>query len=143
MNCHLPFAANPGVNLANTPKPMILIIVFINPEGININKLPSKTNFACLFEGYFEIVEDGYYYFAIVSNDGAKLFLGNKLIIDNDGVHATESVKSFVLPLKKGFYPVRAEYFQKDESSVFQLLYLNIETMNATNFPFKFQYNMN
>lgn len=109
----------------------------------NINKLPGKTNYACLFEGYFEIVEDGYYYFAIVSNDGARLFIGNKLIIDNDGVHATESVKSFVLPLEKGFYPVRAEYFQKDGNSVFQLLYLNIETMNATNYPFKFQYNMN
>lgn len=109
----------------------------------NINKLPGKTNFACLFEGYFEIVRDGYYYFGLVSNDGSKLFLGNKLIIDNDGVRTTESVKSFVLPLVKGFYPVRVEYFQKDGGSTFQLLYLNPETENVTNFPFKFQYNMN
>jgi len=124
-------------------KKLIPVKTGVADSVFNINKLPSKTNYACLFEGYFEIVEDGYYYFAIVSNDGAKLFLGNKLIIDNDGVHATESVKSFVLSLKKGFYPVRAEYFQKDGNSVFQLLYLNIETMNATNYPFKFQYNMN
>jgi predicted alpha/beta superfamily hydrolase len=106
----------------------------------NINKLPGKTNFACLFEGYFEIPGDGYYYFGIVSNDGSKLFFGDKLIIDNDGVHNTESVKTFVLPLKKGFYPVRVEYFQKDGDSVFQLLYLDLETQNATHFPFKFQY---
>ena len=109
----------------------------------NINKLPGKTNFACLFEGYFEIPKDGYYYFATVSNDGSKLFLGNKLIIDNDGVRDTESVKSFVLPLEKGFYPVRVEYFQKDAGSVFQLLYLNLETQNATNYPFKYQYYKN
>jgi len=106
----------------------------------NINKLPSKTNFACLLEGYFEIPKDGYYYFAIISNDGSKLFLGDKLIIDNDGIHETESVKSFVLPLKKGFYPVRVEYFQKDDSSIFQLRYLDLETENATDYPFKFQY---
>jgi hypothetical protein len=106
----------------------------------NINKLPGKTNFACLLEGYFEIPKDGYYYFGIVSNDGSKLFLGDKLIIDNDGVRDTESVKTFVIPLKKGFYPVRAEYFQKDGDTVFQLLYLDLETQNATHFPFKFQY---
>jgi predicted alpha/beta superfamily hydrolase len=106
----------------------------------NINKLPGKTNFACLLEGYFEIPRDDYYVFGLVSNDGSKLFLGDKLIIDNDGVHTTESVKTFILPLKKGYYPVRVEYFQKDESSVFQLLYVNMKTWNATNYPFKFQY---
>jgi len=106
----------------------------------NIYNLPAKTNFACLFEGYFEIVKDGYYFFALVSNDGSKLFLGDKLIIDNDGVHATESVKSFVLPLGKGFYPVRIEYFQKDAGSVLQLLYLDEQTENPASFPFKYQY---
>jgi predicted alpha/beta superfamily hydrolase len=106
----------------------------------NINMLPSKTNFACLFEGYFEILRDGYYVFGLVSNDGSKLFLEDKLIIDNDGVRATESVKTYILPLKKGFYPVRVEYFQKDESSTFQLLNINMETWNATNFPFRFQW---
>ena len=106
----------------------------------NISELPRKTNFACLFEGYFEISKDGYYLFALVSNDGSKLLLGDKLIIDNDGVRSTESVKSFILPLEKGFYPVRIEYFQKDESSVLQLFYLDPGTENATRFPFKYQY---
>jgi predicted alpha/beta superfamily hydrolase len=108
----------------------------------NINKLPGKTNFACLFEGYIEILKDGYYIFATVSNDGSKLYLGDKLIIDNDGVHSTESVKSFVLPLKKGFYPIRLEYFQKDESSSLQLLYLIPDTQNPTTIPFNYQYHM-
>ena len=108
----------------------------------NINKLPGKTNFACLFEGYIEIIKDGYYIFATVSNDGSKLFLGDKLIIDNDGVRSAESVKSFVLPLKKGFYPIRLEYFQKDESSSLQLLYLIPDTQNPTTIPFNYQYYM-
>ncbi len=109
-------------------------------SAFDISELPRKTNFGCLFEGYFEIVKDGYYLFALVSNDGSKLFLADKLIIDNDGVHSTESIKSFVLPLERGFYPVRLEYFQKDGSSVLRLFYLGGETENASGFPFKYQY---
>ena len=75
-----------------------------------------------------------------MTNDGSKMFLGDKLIIDNDGVRSTQSVKSFVLPLEKGFYPVRIEYFVKDEGSVFQLLYLEPESENAAPFPLKYQY---
>jgi len=107
----------------------------------NIHELPRKANFACVFDGYFEIVKDGYYIFALVSKDGSKLFLGDNLLIDNDGVHSATSVKSFVLPLEKGLYPVRIEYFQKDERGAFQLLYLNPEIdKNPTNIPFRCQY---
>jgi predicted alpha/beta superfamily hydrolase len=110
-------------------------------SAFNLSQLPSKTNFACLFEGYFEIVKDGYYLFALVSNDGSKLFLGDKLIIDNDGTHPAVSAKSFILPLEKGFYPVRIEYFQKNESGGLQLVYLNPDNMNnPTSFPLKYQY---
>jgi len=109
-------------------------------SAFDISKLPRKTNFGCLFEGYFEIVKDGYYLFTLVSNDGSKLFLGDQLIIDNDGVRSAESVKSFILPLEKGFYPVRIEYFQKDEGSVLQLIYMGEETKNPARFPFKYQY---
>jgi hypothetical protein len=115
----------------------------IADSAFNISDLPRKTNFACLFEGYFEISKDGYYLFALVSNDGSKLLLGDKLIIDNDGVRSTESVKSFILPLEKGFYPVRIEYFQKDEGSVLQLFYLEPGTENPTRFPFRYQYHEN
>ena len=113
----------------------------IADSDFNFNKLPGKTNFACLFKGYIEIEKDGYYLFGLVSKDGSKLYIGNKLILDNDGVHSAASVKSFVLPLKKGFYPVRVEYFQKDENNSLQLLYFNPETMkNPTSVPFKYQY---
>ena len=106
----------------------------------NINDLPRRTNFACLFEGYFEILKDGYYLFALVSNDGSRLVIGDKLIIENDGVRATESVRSIILPLEKGFYPVRIEYFQKDGDRVLQLLYVDPGTENATRFPFRYRY---
>lgn len=107
----------------------------------SLNGLPSKTNYACLFEGYYEIPEDGYYAFAVVSKGGSKFLIGDKLILDNDGVHATETVKSFLLPLKKGFHPIRLEFFQKDGNNNFQFLYLDPKSDNPRNFPFKLQYN--
>jgi predicted alpha/beta superfamily hydrolase len=109
-------------------------------SAFDLSKLPAKSKFGCVFEGYFEITTDGYYVFALVSKDGSKLFLGDKLILDNDGVHSGTSVKSFVLPLEKGFYPVRVEYFQKDEGGVLQLYYVQPGTENATRFPLKYQY---
>ena len=112
----------------------------IADSTFTINKLPSKNNFACLFEGYFEILRDGYYNFATISKDGSKLFIGDKMIVDNDGVHPTESVRTYVLPLQKGFYPVRIEYFQKNENGTLQLLYMNEETENPKNFPLQCQY---
>ncbi len=105
-----------------------------------LSTLPAKTNFGCRFDGYFEIAHDGYYVFALVSNDGSRLFLGDRLLIDNDGVRSAESVQSFILPLQKGFYPVRIEYFQKDENSLLQLYYVEPGTENAKRFPLVYEY---
>lgn len=107
----------------------------------SIQKLPAKTNFACLLEGYVEIVLDGYYILAIVSDDGSKLYLGDKLLIDHDGLHA-ESPRSFVVPLQKGFYPIRIEYFQKEGGSALDLVYMapDAKPGNPIKIPWKYQY---
>jgi predicted alpha/beta superfamily hydrolase len=108
----------------------------------NFKKLSRNVNFACLFEGYLEVVKDGYYIFGINSDDGAKLYLGGKLVLDNDGLHDGSATKSFVLPLQKGFYPVRLEYFQKEGGSSINLVYLVPETtpVNPIMIPFKLLY---
>jgi hypothetical protein len=107
----------------------------------SVNRLPRKANFACLFEGYIEIVKDGYYDFALVSNNRSKLFVGDKLILDSEGVSPNESARSFVLPLEKGFYPVRIEYFQKNEDSSFQLYCVKPDDKNGGSpFPLMYEY---
>jgi len=58
------------------------------------------------------------------ADDGAKLFLKNKLLIDYDGTHSRRSSQTFLVPLKKGFYPIRLEYFQKDKGMDLRLRYL-------------------
>lgn len=76
-------------------------------------ELPNQTKLACLIEGYLEIKEDGYYSLLIDTDDAAKLYLNDQLIIGYDGIDKNMRLQTYLLPLEKGFYPLRLEYFQK------------------------------
>jgi hypothetical protein len=67
--------------------------------------------------------------------------LGDKLLIDHDGLHE-ESPRSFVLPLQKGFYTVRIEYFQKEGGSGLEMVYMapDAKPGNPIKVPWKYQY---
>jgi len=67
--------------------------------------------FAIDYTGRFWIAKPGEYRFALTSDDGAKLYIDDNLVVDNDGTHppatATESVT-----LKGGIHRLRVSYFQ-------------------------------
>jgi predicted alpha/beta superfamily hydrolase len=96
----------------------------ITDTSFNIDKFPRQNNFALLIEGYVDVKEDGYYLFGLDSDDGSKLYLNNQLIIDFDGLHGSGDGKSYIVPLQKGFYPIKIEYFQKDGGRKLDLKYL-------------------
>jgi predicted alpha/beta superfamily hydrolase len=115
----------------------------LTDTAFKFNKLPGKNNFALLIEGWLQVKEDGYYLFGLASDDGSKLYINNRLLIDHDGLHSNNSAKSYVLPLKRGFYPIRVEYFQKDGDYDLQLLYLTpgiSDIKKITPIPFELQY---
>ncbi|RYE42946.1 MAG: hypothetical protein EOP48_23150, partial [Sphingobacteriales bacterium] len=47
----------------------------IADKDFTFNKLPAKTQFACIFEGLIEIKEEGYYVLCTDADDGSKLYL--------------------------------------------------------------------
>jgi hypothetical protein len=100
------------------------VLAGIAGKDFDLDKLPRQTNFACLIEGYVEIQKDGYYVFVLDSDDGAKLSLGGNLLISYDGLHGNGSPKTYLMPLKKGFYPIRLEYFQKGGGAFLKLEYV-------------------
>lgn len=114
----------------------------IADKDFNVNKLPRQTGFACLIEGFIEIQDAGYYVFALDSDDGSKLFLGNQLLIDYDGLHGGGSSRSYLIPLEKGFYPIRIEYFQQGGGAMLNLRYVvpTDKTESVTPVPFERQY---
>lgn len=68
-------------------------------------------NFAIHFRAKLAIDTPGTYTFELLSDDGAKLYINGKLVVDNDGVHGPQSRRSRVT-LKAGFHPVEIHYFQ-------------------------------
>jgi alpha-L-fucosidase len=68
--------------------------------------------FGLEYRGYVKLAEDGVYGFFTDSDDGSKLFIDNKLIVDNDGLHGMKEVKG-IAALASGFHSIRVQYFQK------------------------------
>jgi hypothetical protein len=76
---------------------------------------PGITNrfewFAIDYTGYFYIDSPGKYRFLLGSDDGAKLYIDNKTVIDNDGIHPIQYEEGSV-NLKGGIHRIRIAYFQ-------------------------------
>jgi predicted alpha/beta superfamily hydrolase len=102
--------------------------------------LPRQNNFALLFEGYFEISKEGYYTFGMEADDGARLYLGDQLIIDRDGIQSNSNAVSYVLPLEKGFYPFRLEYFVKSGNRALGVVYVTPDASEPRPIPLEIQY---
>jgi hypothetical protein len=73
---------------------------------------PLKDQFALIFEGKIQITKEGEYTFNVHSNDGSRLFINNKLVVDNDGSHGADVGKVGKITLSKGIFPIRMHYFQ-------------------------------
>ena len=112
----------------------------IADSSFSLEKLTAKSNFGCVFEGYLKTDITGYYSFALCSSDGSKLFINGREIINNDGLHGSDWYKSYVVPLQKGFYPVRLEYFQSEGNRHLDLLYLTPNTHETVNVKFEMMY---
>jgi len=64
-----------------------------------------------VFKGYLHIPRSGTYTLSTISNDGSKLYLNDKLLINNDGEHGMKEVEA-VINLHNGLHPIRVTYFQ-------------------------------
>ena len=67
--------------------------------------------FALRYTGTFDVDTEGDYAFRLVSDDGSRLFIDGKKIIDNDGVHATQSASGNAY-LTRGLHSIEVDYFQ-------------------------------
>jgi cytochrome c553 len=77
-------------------------------------------DYALVFDGVFKIEKEGQYKFWLSSDDGSKLYIDDKLVVDNDGVHPPKTVTNSTR-LSVGLHRVRVAFFQAgggDELSV-------------------------
>ena len=81
--------------------------------SIDISKRSQDNHFGFVFEGFILIQEKGVYTFYTDSDDGSQLFIGDSLVVDNDGLHSMTEVSGSVA-LAAGYHPMRVTYFEKN-----------------------------
>ncbi|MFY9551811.1 MAG: PA14 domain-containing protein [Thermoanaerobaculia bacterium] len=67
--------------------------------------------FAIDYKGRFLIDRPGQYRIRITSDDGSKVTIDNRLVVDNDGTHGVQTREGSV-SLESGIHTIRVEYFQ-------------------------------
>jgi hypothetical protein len=67
--------------------------------------------FAIDYTGRFWIDKPGMYTFVLTSDDGARLYIDDDVIVDNDGLHPPADVSGSV-DLSGGIHRIRVAYFQ-------------------------------
>jgi len=67
--------------------------------------------FAIDYTGRFWIAKPGLYRFNMMSDDGAKVYIDDQVVIDNDGLHPP-LWKDGVVDLTEGLHRIRVSYFQ-------------------------------
>ena len=81
-------------------------------DRFDLNSIKTnKDHYALLFFAPFRVTEEGNYTFYIGSNDGSRLWVDNRLTIDNNGLHGYQ-MKQGMIALKKGEHVLMVEYFQ-------------------------------
>ncbi len=91
---------------------------FLNPVGsgrtfeISTEQLADKLgeNTAVVFDGFITIEKEGKYTFSIRSDDGSKLYIDDRELIDNDGDHGTKEEEGSI-NLNEGKHKIKVEYF--------------------------------
>ncbi|MFN8258998.1 MAG: alpha/beta hydrolase-fold protein [Bacteroidales bacterium] len=93
-------------------------------DSLSLDIALKRDSFAIQFDGYLKITQKGLYNLWVVSDDGAKVYLNNKLILNNDGLHDAQRPYIYLLPLNPGYYPLKIEYFEKTGGEVLMPGYL-------------------
>ncbi len=82
-------------------------------------------NFGIEYSGFIRIPADGVYNFFTSSDDGSRLFIGEKLVVDNDLEHGAVE-KSGSIALAKGFHPIRVLFFESAGGEELKVFYRGV-----------------
>lgn len=79
-------------------------------DRISLEQKLRKDKFAFEFSGFIKLKQAGFYTFFLQSDDGSKLFIDDKEIVNNDGDHGMVE-KSGRAVLKNGFHKIKVLYY--------------------------------
>jgi len=81
-----------------------------------------RDNFAVELTGYIQVPADGVYAFYLLSDDGSRLYIGERLVVDHDGLHGPVEKRGFV-SLKAGRHRIRVACFNAGGDEALKVSY--------------------
>jgi hexosaminidase len=78
--------------------------------------------YAIKLTGYLRVPDDALYEFALTSDDGSSMEIGDRIVVDNDGFHGDEQ-RTGMIALRAGLHPITVRYFQGTGGAVLSLRY--------------------
>ena len=79
--------------------------------AITVPKAAESASFGLQYKGYIEVPEAGTYTFYLTCDDGGILNIANRLVVDNDGLHAPLERNGQVV-LQKGLHPFALNFIE-------------------------------
>ena len=89
-------------------------------SGLDLKLAGRDSDFAMIFEAYLPIAVAGEYQFFLSSDDGSRLKIDGKQVVEYDGIHPADQRRGKV-KLEAGIHPLRIEYFEKGGEEVLAL----------------------
>ena len=91
-------------------------------DVFRIDAYAGRDGFAMQFDGYVRVPREGKYTFYTNSDDGSVLFIGDRLVVDNNGLHAPFE-QGGVVTLAAGLHPIRVGYAEAAGSETLAVSY--------------------
>ncbi|HNQ22194.1 MAG TPA: alpha-L-fucosidase [Phycisphaerae bacterium] len=79
-------------------------------------------HFGFRYSGLVTVPQDGMYRFTVASDDGSRLYIGDTLVVDNDGLHSLQATAGEV-PLAAGAHTIRVEFFERTGDDALEVRY--------------------
>lgn len=91
-------------------------------KNISLSPATALDSMAFEFKAWIKIPEKGVYRFYTYSDDGSKLFIDGKMIVNNDGSHSGRR-KDGKIALESGFHEIKILYFEDYMGEVLEVGY--------------------
>ena len=79
-----------------------------------------KDHFGLKFTGFLRVPRECLHFFYTNSDDASRLYIGDRLVVDNDGGHPLRE-RSGQIRLKAGLYPITVTYFEADGDELLEV----------------------
>ncbi len=90
--------------------------------NFDLNPRTQNDNFGFRFTGYVSVPSNGVYTFYTSSDDGSKLYIGNTVVVNNDGLHGNVET-SGQIGLLAGKHAITVDYFDLNGSQNLSVSY--------------------